>query len=114
MKIIALLAFVLSASTLLAGCSSKETLKDDSSTAEVVFRAGSACSAQVQERSKGLSGTTKLTHVNLREGIYIMTKDGKRSDERITGIPSFESSALDNGKAGSAWRECMTQKGIKD
>lgn len=113
MKSTAALAFALSASILTAGCNSNENLKDDNSAAEVAFRAGSACSAQVQERSKGLFSTTNFTHVNLREGIYITTKDGIQTDEGITGIPYFESSALDNGHAGSAWRMCMTQKGIK-
>jgi len=113
MKKIAALLMAVTAGIVLARCSSSEQVKSQDAQFQAVDKAALYCSGEVERRSKGLSGTNKFTSIFWHhDGTYETTPQGTQSHESVTGIPYFESSALDMGNPGSAWRSCMKKRNI--
>lgn len=91
----------------LIGCSAGKKTGDDA-----VMSASKTCSDTVLSASKGKVGTTKFTGLFLDDAVVTRVGDSSQGSHHIRAIPYVESSALDNGKPGSAWHDCMTTQGF--
>lgn len=76
------------------------------------MKAAKQCTDIVLDISKHQTGKTKLTSIFKDEASYSRVGDASHETHRIQGFPYVESTALDNGKPGSAWRNCMQLKGF--
>lgn len=113
MKKTAALLIAVTASVVLAGCSSPKEVKTEDVQFQAVDKAAVYCSDDVERRSKGLSGTTKKGSIVWHHaGTYVTTPGGSQSTELETSIGYVESGALDMGNPGSAWRSCMKKQNI--
>lgn len=92
----------------LMGCSSKKQNEND-----IVMKAASQCTNEISTASKGKNGTTKHANFLQDDMTYIRVGDTALATHHVRGIPYFESSALDGGVPGSAWKNCMLKNGFK-
>jgi len=100
------LVYISAILTVLSGCS---TAKPSQGRPELT--AASQCSEQIHTASKNKKGTTTLK--SLQDNSTFL-KVGDSSQERypIQGAAYVESTFLDKGNPGSAWRNCMQIKGF--
>ena len=72
-----------------------------------------ACADDVSTRAHSLSGTTTIMGYRVTDtdralwgGIF----PGAQSATTIRDLPMVEATALDNGRPGSAWKDCLDRK----
>lgn len=70
------------------------------------------CSDQILTESKNRNGKTIFTSIFKDEAAIMRVGYSSHETQHIQGLPYVESTALDNGKPGSAWRSCMLEKGF--
>lgn len=94
--------------SVLAGCSAASKPSKE----EPVMTAASECSDQVFTASEDKTGTTNFKSIFKNDATIIRVGDSSYKTQHIQGLPYVESTALDKGKPGSAWRSCMQGKGF--
>ncbi|PSS47364.1 hypothetical protein C6560_17645 [Enterobacter sp. FS01] len=101
------LVFLSAMLVVLSGCTSTETNQDGPE-----MMAAHQCSDQILIASKNKKGTTKFTSILKDESTYVRVGDSSQESHHIQGFPYVESTFLDKGQPGSAWRNCMQVKGF--
>ena len=105
MKTSGLLLVAVSSVAILAGCSgTKQTKYTLESSAD-------QCTMLVNLDSSGKNGKTTLKALRKIDSLYVRVGDSTEQTLIINDLPYVESEILDNGKPGSAWRQCMQEKG---
>ncbi|OHV12999.1 hypothetical protein [Kushneria phosphatilytica] len=80
-----------------------------------VFDAGEACAKTVMQKSQELMSETKpgrttFTSLPLEDARIIQAGTSYSKSSRVRFIPYAESTYLDGGNSGSAWRQCMRDR----
>lgn len=112
MKFKSLIICSVTAVTILAGCTSHKVTSHEDPSFLAADKAASHCTDQVSRDAKGHNGKTTLTSIFWHKGQYVRAGDSLSSQEELRAIPMMEASAVDQGKPGSYWRNCMLKQGI--
>lgn len=109
MNKMSLLLICTTAGVLLSGCS---TARPVSSHEAPEMSAAQQCSDSVLAASKNKAGKTKFQAMYRDDMTYVRLGDSAMTEHHFRGFPYVESTVTDNGNPGSAWRDCMQQKGF--
>lgn len=107
-------AFSLCSGLFLSGCVSKSA--PEGST-EYIIKSAQYCTDIVKSKSDAVGGKFTLSGINSdmsSKSVTIRDRDGVSKMEQYvpTTLAYAKSTALDNGKPGSAWFNCMSLKNI--
>lgn len=101
-----LLFIIVSAIITLAGCSSNKP------TNIPLESAANTCTASIHSASLEKNGKTTLKALRKIDSLYVQVGGSTEKTRLIEELPYVESDGLDNGVPGSAWRQCMQEKGF--
>lgn len=98
--------------TMLTGCTSNKITSHEDPSFLAADKAARYCTDLVSSDAKGHNGKTTLTSIFWHKGQYFRAGDSLTSQEEFRAIPMMEASAVDQGKPGSYWENCMSKQGI--
>lgn len=107
MNTLKIFLIAVSTAVILSGCSGhKQTEYSSERTA------ADQCTAAIQSASVGKNGKTELKAITKLNSLYLRVGITTALDQKIDHLSYVESEFLDNGNPGSAWRQCMQEKGF--